>query len=91
MVQVSDKFGRICVSNLIEYEKQGEMHIGKDKIVGWKEVEDNNKRLNGTSKSMRNIFKLCVDGSEETAKWCCANYNCEFWNVSVMRVTYKLY
>ena len=48
VIQVSDKCGRTCVNSINEYQKQGEVHIGKLKEANWEEIKEANKRLNGT-------------------------------------------
>ena len=45
----TDKSGKLCVASRDAYVKMGMMHTNKDKKIGWKEIEEMEKQINGHS------------------------------------------
>ena len=80
-----------CVSALSEYEKQGEEHLKGCKIVEQEKIEDVNRQLNGTSKSLSNMFCVGDSGTDDAAERTWANYNAESTAVPPMRICPKLH
>ena len=49
IVLKTDKSGKLCVASKEEYVKMGLVHVGKDRKIGWKEIEEMEKQINGHS------------------------------------------
>ena len=45
----TDKSGKLCVASRDAYVKMGMIHTEKDKKIGWKEIEEMEKQINGHS------------------------------------------
>ena len=91
VVGISDKCKKLCVSSIEAYVAQGQVHIGNDKEVCRKEVEEIQRKMNGTSKALANIFGVGTDGSEQAAKRTWSNLNSSTCTVPALRLAPKLH
>ena len=57
MIKESDKSHKFCVNSVENYSKQGADHIGKDKIVTRKQVQQMEKKLNRNTKCLLGFLR----------------------------------
>ena len=70
MIWTTDKSGKMCVSSIEEYEKAGEVHVMKDEVVPWEEVEEIQKDIRCHTKGLNRVFRPGMSLGERNMERC---------------------
>ena len=58
VVRPTDKSHKLCVCSWDNYVEQGRVHVDKDRIVNWDEINRMQKVCNVTAKALTKIFRI---------------------------------
>ena len=68
VVGVTDKSGKLCVSSFESFMRQGKKHVKEDREIGWKEVNEIQKRLSSHTRVIAKVFNIGQNWGEDNER-----------------------
>ena len=87
----SDKGNRFVVSSTASFERQGDLHTLKDRMIGQGETEQIQTRMNNLSRGLSKIFKIGNDWGDKNAQRCWNNLSTEACVVPLLYPSPKIH
>ena len=58
VIGTTDKSGKLCVSSMESYIRQGQKHVGSDRAVDWEEIFQIQRRMSNHARALVKIFSI---------------------------------
>ena len=89
VVNVTDKSGKLCVTSMESYIRQGNKHINGDREVSWEEIVTIQRRVTAHARVIVKIFNIGEEWGEENQKRVNAAYSTQAGVVPVLSTMVK--